>query len=108
MTRIWFAVSALVLIQFGRGEKLAKLGQFPWAVAVRFEVAAGERLHHACSGGILNMNWVLTSAHCLLSGLERVIVAGIVKPDDDEGDEYCIVRSYRHPMYDMTNVNWHE
>uniref|UniRef100_A0A482ZC98 U31-Austrotoxin-Ht1a_1 n=1 Tax=Hickmania troglodytes TaxID=489260 RepID=A0A482ZC98_9ARAC len=41
-------------------------GEFPWMVSL-IEKSSG-KFYHACGGAILNLNWVLTAAHCIASG----------------------------------------
>jgi Trypsin len=89
------------------GGRDAELGQFPWMVSIRFEASPGDDLRHGCGGGILNKNWIITAAHCILSGYQRIVVAGSVRLQD-AGDRYRIVRSIPHPQYRDSNSHWHE
>jgi trypsin len=93
--------------EFIIGGNDASIGQFPWMVSIRFEGSPGAELRHGCGGGIMNKNWIITAAHCLLSGNQRIVVAGSVRLQDP-GERYRILRSIPHPRYQVTNSNWHE
>nr|ATU82936.1 secreted S1 protease protein [Pristhesancus plagipennis] len=57
----------------------AKLGQYPFMVSLQVEGA------HICGGNLVNMNTIVTAAHCLskVSDLSRIIVvAGVVNLND--------------------------
>jgi secreted trypsin-like serine protease len=93
--------------EFIIGGEDARMGQFPWMISIRIDSVGGAKPRHLCGGGILNRNWVITAAHCLLGGRESFVMAGTVRLQD-EGDRYRIIRSIPHPQYQITNSNWHE
>ena len=62
-------------------------GEFPWQVQLRS--SASERSLF-CGGWVLNENWVGTAAHCCTGSLPRgihVVAGGILRVEDDEGEE---------------------
>ncbi|RWS22086.1 serine proteinase stubble-like protein [Leptotrombidium deliense] len=46
------------------GGREAYIGEFPWQVAITRKVFTGYVFH--CGGAILNGNWIVTAAHCII------------------------------------------
>jgi len=69
------------------GGEDAEDGEFPWQVQLRSS-DSGSSLF--CGGWVLNENWVGTAAHCCTGSLPRgihVVAGGILRKEDDEGEE---------------------
>nr|Q9TXD8.1 RecName: Full=Venom peptide isomerase heavy chain [Agelenopsis aperta]AAB34914.1 peptide isomerase heavy chain [Agelenopsis aperta] len=45
------------------GGKTAKFGDYPWMVSIQQKNKKGT-FDHICGGAIINVNWILTAAHC--------------------------------------------
>uniref|UniRef100_A0A482Z9S3 U34-Austrotoxin-Ht1a_1 n=1 Tax=Hickmania troglodytes TaxID=489260 RepID=A0A482Z9S3_9ARAC len=61
-----FSRSASFRITGGRD---ANRGEFPWMVSL-VEIH-DQKMYHTCGGAILNLNWILTAAHCIDGSLDK-------------------------------------
>lgn len=69
------------------GGEDAEDGEFPWQVQLRSSDSTGSLF---CGGSVLNEEWVITAAHCCHGSLPRgvhVVAGGILRIEDDEGEE---------------------
>nr|CAI5859769.1 unnamed protein product [Callosobruchus analis] len=78
------------------GGSSAKLGQYPWMVALIEKFENGTNKFH-CGGSLINENHVLTAAHCLRSPLNFVTLGeyDLSKTRDCE-DSLCAPASTEH------------
>merc|ERR1719328_508926 len=69
------------------GGEDAEDGEFPWQVQLR----SSSNTHSLfCGGSVLNEEWVITAAHCCrgkTAGGVHVVAGGILRIEDDEGEE---------------------
>ncbi|XP_059237177.1 kallikrein-7 isoform X1 [Mustela nigripes] len=73
-------------------------GSHPWQVAL----LKGDQLH--CGGVLVNEQWVLTAAHCLMS--EYNVHIGSDQLGDNRSQKIRATKSFRHPGYStQTHVN---
>ncbi|XP_047648420.1 kallikrein-7 [Phacochoerus africanus] len=73
-------------------------GSRPWQVAL----LKGNQLH--CGGVLVNQQWVLTAAHCMMNDYN--VHLGSDRLDDRKGQKIRATRSFRHPGYStQTHVN---
>lgn len=79
-----------------RGQR-AQLGAFPWHALLNIQYRNNNQIIF-CGGAILNRNWVLTSADCVVNATSIRIDAGSVdfyRPAVSvSGDSYFIPRDY--------------
>ena len=69
------------------GGEDAEDGEFPWQIQLR---SSSSDRSLFCGGWVLNENWVGTAAHCCVGKLPRgvhVVAGGILRVEDDEGEE---------------------
>ncbi|XP_054157689.1 trypsin-1-like [Oppia nitens] len=52
------------------GGREAGKGEFPWMVSVQYKQSHNS-YKHMCGGSVINKNWVLTAAHCLIDEFFR-------------------------------------
>ncbi|XP_026730856.1 collagenase-like [Trichoplusia ni] len=87
----------------------AEDGQFPYTVSIRMVGATGGV--GACTGSVLNNQWILTAAHCLARRFTYVVRVGLTNitlPEyiiDRERDSAVIHETYNH---DTTAVQTHD
>merc|ERR1712018_613903 len=89
-----FAIAFLAAAQAAPSKPLtivggedAEDGEFPWQIQLRSSSSDRSLL---CGGWVLNENWVGTAAHCCVGKLPRgvhVVAGGILRVEDDEGEE---------------------
>merc|ERR1712080_83255 len=69
------------------GGEDAEDGEFPWQVQLRSSDSSRSLF---CGGSVLNEEYVITAAHCCFGSLPRgihVVAGGILRIEDDEGEE---------------------
>ena len=69
------------------GGEDAEDGEFPWQVQLRSSDGSRSLF---CGGSVLNEEYVITAAHCCFGSLPRgihVVAGGILRIEDDEGEE---------------------
>ena len=69
------------------GGEDAEDGEFPWQVQLRSSDSSRSLF---CGGSVFNEEWVITAAHCCKGQLPRgihVVAGGILRIEDDEGEE---------------------
>uniref|UniRef100_A0A8C6UNI5 Peptidase S1 domain-containing protein n=1 Tax=Neogobius melanostomus TaxID=47308 RepID=A0A8C6UNI5_9GOBI len=69
------------------GGKNATAGSWPWQVSMHHDDA------HLCGGTVINTEWVLTAAHCIITGsnpneVNRTVSQIIVHPDYNKGTRF--------------------
>merc|ERR1719412_3039215 len=89
-----FAIAFLAAAQAAPSKPLtivggedAEDGEFPWQIQLR---SSSSDRSLFCGGWVLNENWVGTAAHCCVGKLPRgvhVVAGGILRVEDDEGEE---------------------
>lgn len=73
--------------------RLVKQGQFPYLVSLKQK--ADDDDIHFCSGSILNIRWIVTAGHCVVS----ISPVSGVRTLDKGGNSYGIKRYTLHPEY---------
>lgn len=59
------------------GGKDAKLGTHPWIVRLGYLTPGDTDLEYGCSGTLINPNYVLTAAHCVMNLPDRAILTKV-------------------------------
>ncbi|KAI4465915.1 chymotrypsin-related [Holotrichia oblita] len=82
----------------------AIVGQFPWQVAVFFQVGTGTFF---CGGSILSNNWILTAAHCALGASQFTLYFGGITLDNFESgrEQRVTTTAIVHPGYSSATLN---
>lgn len=83
----------------------AVLGQFPHQASLRTKFR-GE-YYHKCGGTIINSRWILTSAHCSISRIDKAAVVGTIAGFGSTGGFYSIDGVFIHPEYDYADYHNH-
>ncbi|XP_058120815.1 brachyurin-like [Anopheles ziemanni] len=85
-------------------------GQFPYQIALLSEFGAGTGL---CGGSVLTNNYILTAAHCVVSGATTLATGGTaimgahnrnVQEPTQQRIRFSTSGIIRHPQYTPTNI----
>ncbi|KAK1163092.1 coagulation factor IX [Acipenser oxyrinchus oxyrinchus] len=73
-------------------------GEIPWQIVM----INADTKDWYCGGSILNERWIITAAHCFLTGIKTTIVVGEHDMYKNEGTEshHSIAKILPHPLYD--------
>ncbi|XP_066287584.1 trypsin-like [Branchiostoma lanceolatum] len=81
------------------GGNEAAQGSYPWQASLRRYLPGGG--YHICGGALLSNKWVVTAAHCIVSGLDWVAVGDHDRYNSPSTKQTVkIERSFKHPGYD--------
>jgi len=80
-------------------------GEFPWMVSIMLKNENGS-LHHICGGTLIDMNFIVTAAHCVIwyYTSDLMILAGANTLHDFEATKQLrqVEQVKIHPQYDYT------
>ncbi|UJR24855.1 hypothetical protein I4U23_006224 [Adineta vaga] len=75
------------------GGEIAQPHSWPWIVSIRIYNI------HICAGSLINNEWILTAAHCLLGTTDVTINIGVHDVSAHSPIIRTIKKEYRHPDY---------
>lgn len=82
------------------GGQEAKVGRWPWMADLMYNG------RHSCGGSVLNANWILTAAHCVLSKPASTLTIRVGWHDQmrrtQNGVEHKVKKVVGHKMYKKT------
>ncbi|EDS38620.1 coagulation factor IX [Culex quinquefasciatus] len=64
--------------------------EFPFLVSLQYYSEQHDKLHHFCSGCLLNDRWVITAARCSIDGMKIFLVAGEFHLEKQDSTEQII------------------
>lgn len=95
------------------GGQSASEGQFPWVADLRY---TGGMVNHFCGGSLIDPEWILTAAHCLVfpgqgslqpqqahARFNSVNTNAPLNPNG--GDSVTFQQFYSHPLFDINDLN---
>lgn len=100
-SRIFIVLTVVIAIVTADGDNYiiggqnARPGQFPAMVALRWATGI-----HLCGGVIVNRNWVLTSAYCVVNRSIQNLRVVTNPMGQGGGTVYRARKTARHPRYD--------
>jgi len=83
------------------GGTAAKLGDWPWVVALGYKKNQGET-QYLCGGALIGPSHLITAAHCVRSDLKTVLLGEHILGNDTDRahpQEIEVGESTRHPAY---------
>ncbi|XP_078603134.1 trypsin-1-like [Branchiostoma floridae x Branchiostoma japonicum] len=87
------------------GGNEAAPGSYPWQASLRQYGYSGG--FHVCGGALLSNRWVVTAAHCIVNGLQWVVLGDHDRYKSTKAKQTVkIQRVFKHPQYnDDTLIN---
>jgi len=111
------AVPALAVTECGRstgsssyvvGGTEAGVLEFPWQISLRVRNNATKVYMHNCGGSIINADWIVTAAHCVMSGPYLVVTGehDEAAKDNPNREVHNIQKIITHPQWNMRTVDY--
>jgi len=89
------------------GGNVSEKGKWPWQISLQMNTGSAMQpeFNHACGGSVLNENWILVAAHCVMYSKKpedykvRMGMFQLSKADYEQ--ELNVAEIHEHPQWDM-------
>ncbi len=79
----------------------ASIGEFPFIVSL--QTSSGS---HFCGGSLIRKDWVLTAAHCVQGGVQKVVIGLHDRSDAKNAETFKTKKVIAHPQYNDADIDY--